>query len=366
MTTSAPARLHALGQSLWLDNIRRDLLDTGTLARYISELSVTGLTSNPTIYDKAIGGSPAYDSAVRSAAERGLDAEATFFELALDDLRRAADLFAPVHERTGGVDGFVSLEVSPLLAYDAAATAAEAKRLHRAGGRPNLFIKIPGTAEGLPAIEEAIFAGVPVNVTLLFSPAHYLGCMDAYTRGVERRVEAGLPPYVPSVASFFISRWDPAVASVVPAELKNGLGLAIGRQAYVDYRRFFAADRWQRLLNEGARPQRLLFASTGTKDPAASDTLYITGLAAPHTVNTMPEETLLAFADHGTIGDVLVDDGDAAAAGLRAYAAAGVEIDEVGAQLQTKGAAAFVDSWNQLLDRIRAKAGAAALGEVSS
>jgi transaldolase len=356
MSINATARLHGLGQSLWLDNIRRELLDSGTLARYIGEFAITGLTSNPTIYDKAIGGSSDYDGAVRSAASRGLDAEATFFELALDDLRRAADLFAPVHERTGGVDGFVSLEVSPLLAYDAAATAAEAKRLHAVGARPNLFIKIPGTAEGLAAIEETIFAGVPVNVTLLFSPAHYLGCMEAYTRGIERRVEAGLAAYVPSVASFFISRWDPAVAGIVPAELKNGLGLAIGRQAYVDYRRFFASDRWARLLNEGARPQRLLFASTGTKDPAASDTLYVSGLAAPHTVNTMPEETLLAFADHGTIGELLADDGVGAAAGLARFTAAGVDIGQVGAELQSKGAESFVGSWNSLIARIEAKA----------
>ena len=256
----------------------------------------------------------------------------------------------------GGVDGFVSLEVSPLLAYDAAATQAEAARLHGLGGKPNLFIKIPGTPEGLAAIEETIFAGVPVNVTLLFSPAQYLGCMEAYTRGIERRVTAGLPAYVGSVASFFVSRWDTAVAATVPAELKNGLGLAIGRQAYVEYRRFFATDRWQRLLNEGARPQRLLFASTGTKDPAASDTLYISGLAAPNTVNTMPEDTLLALADHGVIGDVLPDDAAAAAAGLARFAAAGVDVEALGQELQQKGADAFVTSWNSLLGRIEAKA----------
>jgi transaldolase len=352
---NAPAQLHALGQSLWLDNITRGLLDTGTLARYMAELSVTGLTSNPTIYDRALGGTAAYDADVRDGAAKGLAPEAIFFDLALADLRRAADLFAPVHDRTGGVDGFVSLEVSPLLAYDAVATHAEAVRLHRQGERPNLFIKIPGTRQGLEAIEETIFAGVPVNVTLLFSPGHYRGCMEAYTRGIERRVEAGLPAYVGSVASFFISRWDAAVASSVPAELGNQLGLAIGREAYVGYRRFFGTDRWQRLLNEGARPQRLLFASTGTKDPSASDTLYVSGLVAPNTVNTMPEETLLALADHGTIGETLTADAAAAAAGLERFADAGVDIEALGDELQTKGARAFVTSWNALLGRIEAK-----------
>ena len=353
---NAPAQLHAVGQSLWLDNITRDLLDSGTLARYIADLSVTGLTSNPTIYDKAIGGTTAYDADIRDGAERGHAPDAIFFDLALADLRRAADLFAPVHARTGGVDGFVSLEVSPLLAHDGEATRAEAVRLHGLGERPNLFIKIPGTPEGLPAIEETIFAGVPVNVTLLFSPAQYLACMEAYTRGIERRVDAGLPAYVGSVASFFISRWDTAVAATVPAALKNQLGLAIGRQAYVDYRRFLATDRWQRILNEGARPQRLLFASTGTKDPAASDTLYVSGLAAPNTVNTMPEDTLLALTDHGSIGEVLTPDAGAAAAGLAQFTAAGVDVEALGRDLQSKGAAAFVTSWDSLLARIEAKA----------
>ena len=359
---NAPAKLHDLGQSLWLDNITRDLLESGTLARYIGELSVTGLTSNPTIYDKAIGGSTAYDAAVRSAGSRGLSAEATFFELALDDLTRAADLFRPIHDRTCGVDGFVSLEVSPLLAYDAAATAAEAARLHAAGGRPNLFIKIPGTPEGLPAIEDSIAAGVPVNVTLLFSPSQYLACMDAYTRGIERRVAAGLPPFVASVASFFVSRWDAAIAATIPTELRNGLGLAIGAKAYADYREYFASDRWGRLMNEGARPQRLLFASTGTKDPAASDVLYISGLAAPHTVNTMPEDTLLHFADHGAIPGALSADPAGADAALAAYAAAGVDVDALGHQLQVKGAESFVGSWASLLARIAEKAVEVAVG----
>jgi transaldolase len=348
-------QLNRAGQSLWLDNITRDLLTSGTLQRYIDDLAVTGLTSNPTIYDKAIGGTASYDDAVRSASARGASGDEIFFDLALDDLTRAADLFRPVHDRTGGVDGFVSLEVSPLLAYDSAATAREAARLHRLAGRPNLFIKIPGTAEGLRAIEDTIAGGVPVNVTLLFSPSHYLAQAEAYTRGIERRVEAGLPAHVASVASVFISRWDGAVAGTVPDDLRNRLGVAIGMRAYADYRRFFATDRWQRLLNVGARPQRLLFASTGTKDPAASDVLYVAGLAAPHTVNTMPEDTLLAFADHGSFGGMLPADAAAADALLARFAAAGVDVEAMGRDLQAKGAAAFVASWSSLLERIAAK-----------
>jgi len=348
--------LAGLGQSLWLDNITRTLLSSGTLARYIDELDVTGLTSNPTIYDRAIGGTDEYDAQIRAAAAAGTSGEETFFELALDDLRRAADLFRPVHDRTDGVDGFVSLEVSPLLAYDAAATAAEAVRLHAKGGRPNLFIKIPGTPDGLPAIEEAIFAGVPVNVTLLFSPAQTLACAEAYTRGIERRVEAGLPAYVASVASLFISRWDPATAKQLPADMQNELGLAIGRQSYVEYRAFFATERWQRLLAAGARPQRLLFASTGTKDPSLPATLYITGLAAPDTVNTMPEETLLAtFASETGVEALDANAPDQ----LARFAAVGVDIDAVAGELQRKGAESFVGSWTSLLERIAGKAASA-------
>jgi len=356
-----PTRLIArAGQSLWLDNITRPMLEDGTLQRYIDELSVTGLTSNPTIYDKAIGGSDAYDGDIRAGVERGATPEDVFFSLALDDLRRAADLFAPVHARTAGVDGFVSLEVSPLLAYDAAQTHAEAVRLHALGGRPNLFIKIPGTPEGLGAIEDTIAAGVPVNVTLLFSPSQYRACMEAYTRGIERRVEAGLRPDVASVASVFVSRFDPAVETRVPAELRNGLGVAVGRKAYAEYRAFFATDRWLRLMNEGARPQRLLFASTGTKDPNASDTLYVSGLVAPYTVDTTPEPTLLAFADHGTVDRVLSPDPAEVDALLARYAAVGVDVETVGAELQVKGAESFVGSWQSLLARIEAKAGAMA------
>ena len=350
-------QLARTGQSLWLDNITRTMLDDGTLARYIDELSVTGLTSNPTIYDKAIGGSDAYDADIRAGAERGAAPEEAFFSLALDDLRRAADLFAPVHERTDGVDGFVSLEVSPLLAYDAAKTHAEAIRLHALGSRPNLFIKIPGTPEGLGAIEDTITAGVPVNVTLLFSMAQYRACMEAYTRGIERRVEAGLSPAVASVASVFVSRFDPAVVDRVPAELHNQLGVAIGRKAYAEYRAYFSTDRWLRLMNEGARPQRLLFASTGTKDPAASDTLYVAGLVAPYTVDTTPEPTLLAFADHGKVDRVLPADSTEADALLARFAAAGVDVEAVGTELQVKGAELFVASWTSLMGRIEEKVG---------
>ena len=346
-----------LGQRLWLDNITRPLLDSGTLQRYIDELDVTGLTSNPTIYDRAIGGTDAYDAQIADAARAGKSGEDTFFELALDDLRRAADKFRPVHDRTDGVDGFVSLEVSPLLAYDTAATAAEAKRLHDLGGRPNLFIKIPGTPEGLPAIEETIFAGVPVNVTLLFSPAQYLACAEAYTRGIERRVEAGLPAYVASVASLFVSRWDPATAKQLPEDLQNQVGLAIGRQCYVEYRDFFGSDRWQGLIAKGARPQRLLFASTGTKDPSLPPTLYITGLAAPDTVNTMPEETLLATG----AADLPVSALDANAPDqLARFEAAGVDVSQVAGELQHNGAASFVGSWTSLLERIAGKVDAIA------
>jgi transaldolase len=353
---TATRDLHQLGQSIWLDNITRPMLDSGTLARYIAELDVTGLTSNPTIYDKAIGGSDDYDAAVRDAANAGLSAEEIFFDLALADLTRATDLFRPVYEATGGVDGFVSLEVSPLLAYDAAQTLSDAKRLHAKGGRQNLFIKIPGTPEGLVAIEEAILAGVPINVTLLFSPAQYLACAEAYTRGIERRVEAGLSAYVPSVASLFVSRWDGIVADRVPAELQLKLGLAVGAAAYADYVAFYATPRWEALKAKGAKPQRLLFASTGTKDPTASQTLYVDGLAAPATVNTMPEDTLLALAVSDVEIRALPTDGVAAREMLARFEDAGVSIDGVGLELQQKGAASFVTSWGSLVARVTEKA----------
>lgn len=345
-------QLRNAGQSLWLDNITRELLDSGTLDRYVAELSVTGLTSNPTIYDRAIGGSTAYDSDIGAGAARGLGAEDIYFGLALDDLRRAADVFSPIHTRTSAVDGFVSLEVSPLLAHDASATYGEAVRLHQLGKRSNLLIKIPGTPEGLVAIEDCIFAGVPVNVTLLFSVSQYLACAEAYLRGIERRVDVGLPAHVASVASLFVSRWDAAVSDRVPPALVNRLGLAVGKQAYSEYRRILASDRWQRLFNVGARPQRLLFASTGTKDPAAPDTLYVAGLAAPNTINTMPEETLLAFADHGVVSELLDPEPVDAVKQLHAFTAAGIDVDALGAELQAKGARSFEDSWRSLLARI--------------
>ena len=349
------ATLRAAGQSLWLDNITRDLLTSGTLEWYIAELSVTGLTSNPTIYDKAIEGTDAYDTQIREGRDSGLATEDLFFELALDDLRQAADAFRPVFDRSSGVDGWVSLEVSPLLANDTRATVREAIRLHGRADRPNLFIKIPGTQAGLVAIEEAIFAGIPVNVTLLFTAEHYLSAAEAYLRGIERRIEVGLDPAIASVASVFVSRWDSAVAGKVTGALEATLGLAMGRRIYATYRRLLASDRWQRLANEGARPQRLLFASTGTKDPQASDILYVAGLAAPHTVNTMPEGTLLAFADHGTVGSLLPARGGDAEKVLAEIGAAGVDIDDLGRRLQEDGATAFVRSWEQLLACIAAK-----------
>jgi transaldolase len=348
----ATRKLHELGQSLWLDNITRGLLTSGTLHRYIQELSVTGLTSNPTIFDHAIKNSSDYDDAIRQKVKEGKSGEELFFELAIEDLRKAADLFRPIHDRTNGVDGWVSLEVSPLLAHDTSGTLAAAKALHARAERPNLFIKIPGTKEGLPAIEEAIFAGAPVNVTLLFSRDQYVAAAEAYLRGIERRISAGLNPDVGSVASLFVSRWDVAIADKAPAELRNQLGVAIAGQVYESYRVLLDSPPWQRIFNAGARAQRLLFASTGTKDPKASDTLYVRALAAPFTVNTMPEATLKALADHGTIGETLAAHfGD----GLDRFAKAGINTDALGSQLQDEGAASFVKSWNDLIECITSK-----------
>jgi len=345
----ATQRLHEAGQSIWLDNITRSLLSGGTLSRYIKELSVTGLTSNPTIFDHAIKNSHDYDAAIQEKTARGLAGEELFFDLALEDLTRAADLFRPIHGATNGVDGWVSLEVSPTLAYDAASTVAAAKDLHARAARPNLFIKIPGTAEGIPAIEEAIFAGVPVNVTLLFSREQYLGAAEAYLRGIERRVAAGKNPLVGSVASVFVSRWDSAVAGKAPADLDGRLGIAMAQRTYKAYRDLLASDRWLRLVNFGARSQRLLWASTGTKDPKASDVVYVKSLAAPHSVNTMPEKTLLALADHGEIGAMLPADGGDAEQLLERFQRAGVDLDALGAKLQRDGADSFVASWQELL-----------------
>jgi transaldolase len=351
----ATAKLHEIGQSIWLDNITRDLLESGTLARYIAEMSVTGLTSNPTIFDHAIKGSSDYDAAIRSKLKTGKSGEALFFELALADITRAADLFRPIFDRTRGVDGWVSLEVSPLLAYDTKTTLAVAKELFARAGRPNLFIKIPGTPQGLPAIEEAIFAGVPINVTLLFSREHYLAAADAYLRGIERRIAGGLPPDVGSVASVFISRWDVAVAGKVRPPLVNKLGIAIGQRTYKAYCDLIASPRYRRVMNEGGRPQRLLFASTGTKDPKASDVLYVEALAAPFTVNTMPEATLLDLYDHGNVGATTPPDGGDCEAVLAQFKDAGVDIDALAATLQSEGAASFVKSWNELMSVLASK-----------
>jgi transaldolase len=347
--------LHNLGQSIWLDNITRDLLTSGTLKRYIDELSVTGLTSNPTIFDHAIKSSSAYDAAIRAGLAKGKSGEVLFFDLALEDLTQAADLFRPIYDRTDGVDGWVSLEVSPLLAYDTKSTLAAAKELHTRAGRPNLLIKIPGTKEGLPAIEEAIFAGVPINVTLLFSREHYVAAAEAFLRGVERRIDAGLKADVGSVASVFISRWDVAVMGKVPDALRDKLGIAIANRTYRAYRDLLCSPRWQRVYNAGARPQRLLWASTGTKDPKASDVLYVKALAAPFTVNTMPEGTLKALADHGEISEIMSADGGQCEALLDQFAKAGINVDTLAAQLQEEGAKSFVTSWNELMGVIDSK-----------
>jgi transaldolase len=351
----ATQTLHDLGQSLWLDNITRGLLRTGTLRRYIDELSVTGLTSNPTIFDHAIKNSNDYDAAIKRLHAAGKPPEDLFFELALEDVTGAADLFGDVHERTRGVDGWVSLEVSPLLAHDARATVAAAKELHARARRSNLFIKVPGTPEGLPAIEEAIFAGVPINVTLLFSADQYLAAADAFLRGIERRIDAGLKPDVDSVASIFISRWDVAVAGKVPEALKNRLGIAVAGRTYKAYLERLNSPRWMRAYNAGMRPQRLLWASTGTKDPKASDVLYVKALAAPFTVNTMPEGTLHALAEHGDIGAMLPADGGDSEAVLTRFAEAGIDVNALSSELQDEGAKSFVKSWNDLMQVIGSK-----------
>jgi len=351
----ATKELHDLGQSLWLDNITRDLLDTGTLKRYIDELSVTGLTSNPTIFEHAISKSNSYDAEIGRLLSKGLSGEELFFELAVQDLTRAADLFAPVHERTAGNDGFVSLEVSPLLANDTKGSVAAATSLHKKANRPNLFIKIPGTKEGNQAIEESIAGGVAINVTLLFSRAHYVASAEAYMRGIERRVAAGLSPDIRSVASVFLSRWDGATMDKVPDRLRDKLGIAIGQQIYKAYRDILESDRWQRLANFGARPQRLLFASTGTKDPKASDVLYIGALAAPNTIDTIPEKTLLAFGDHGKVSGTLPRDGGDCETVLDDFRKAGIDLEQLAADLQSHGARSFDESWQNLLGAIESK-----------
>ena len=348
-------QLHNLGQSLWLDNITRGLLTSGTLRRYRDEFCITGLTSNPSIFDHAIMNSSFYDDAIDQKRKEGKSGEDLFFELALEDLRQATDLFRPIYDATGGLDGWASLEVSPLLAYDAASSVKEAVQLHDRARRPNLFIKIPGTSEGAIAIEEATFAGVPVNVTLLFSREHYLASAEAYLRGVERRIAAGLDPKVRSVASVFISRWDKAVMGKVPKELQDLLGIAIAQRTYKAYRELLASERWQKLASAGAWPQRLLWASTGTKDPNASDVLYIEALAAPDTINTIPDKTLLAFADHGKLSGVLPVDGGDAERVIARFAEVGIDDNQIAAELQREGAESFVKAWKDLIDRIDSK-----------
>ncbi len=350
--------LHNLGQSIWLDNITRDLLNSGTLKHYIDDLSVTGLTSNPTIFDHAIKNSSAYDAAIGDGLRNGKATEQIFFDLALDDITRAAQMFLPIHQETNGVDGWVSLEVSPMLAHDTASTLREARELYARASQPNLFIKIPGTKEGVPAIEEAIFAGIPVNVTLLFSREQYLAAAEAFLRGVERRLAAGLNPNVGSVASIFVSRWDAAVAAKAPQPLRNQLGIAIAMRTYRAYREVLSSERWQRIYNAGARPQRLLWASTGTKDPKASDILYVNALAAPFTVNTMPEATLKALAGYTVLGSILPADGGDSEKVLAEFSQAGIDIDALASQLQDDGAKSFVKSWEELMGVIASKAAA--------
>jgi transaldolase len=352
---NAMQRLRALGQSLWIDNISRGLLEDGTLGGYIRDFAITGLTSNPTIFDHAVTQTSRYDEAIRIKARAGLSGEALFIELAIEDLRQAADLFRPIHDVTAGVDGWVSLEVSPVLADNAAATIHAASQLHARAQRPNLYIKIPGTPAGLPAIEESIYAGVPVNVTLLFSREQYLAAAEAYMRGIERRIAVGRDPRVSSVASIFVSRWDVAIKDKVPQRLRNQLGIGIAQRAYRAYRELLAASRWQKLAGAGALPQRLLWASTGTKDPTAPDVLYVEALAAPDTINTMPDKTLLAFADHGTVKSAMPPDGGQAEDLLTEFAREGVDVLALATELQREGAAAFADSWQSLLASIAAK-----------
>jgi transaldolase len=352
--------LHDLGQSLWLDNITREILDNGTLRRYVAELSVTGLTSNPTIFDEAIGNGSAYDAGIQQKSRAGLIGETLFLELALEDLRRAADVFRPAYDRTGGTDGWVSMEVSPLLARNTQATIESALRIHKLADRPNLYVKIPGTAQGVPAIEAAIFAGVPVNVTLLFSREQYLAVASAYMRGLERRLAAGLDLRIGSVASLFVSRWDRAVSEKVPPELRNRLGVAVALQTYRAHCELLETKRWRDLAAAGALKQRMLWASTGVKDPKAPADLYVTALAAPETIDTMPEKTLLAFAEHGIVKSVMPKDGGDAEKVLESFAEAGVDVDELAAKLQVEGAQSFVNSWAELMQRIAEKSAALA------
>jgi len=353
-------KLHRLGQSLWLDNISRVLLDDGTLRRYIDDFAITGLTSNPTIFDEAIGTTDAYDDAIRAKAKAGQTGETLFTDLALEDLRRAADLFRPAFDATDGVDGWVSMEISPLLAADTAGSIAAAAATHRKAECPNLYVKIPGTPEGTAAIEQSIFDGIPINVTLLFSREQYLAAAGAYMRGIERRIAGGRDPRVPSVASLFVSRWDKAIGEKASPGLRNRLGIAMGQRTYRAYRELLASPRWRKLAAAGARPQRLLWASTGTKDPNASDTLYVEALAAPDTIDTLPEKTLRAFADHGEIKGLMAEDGGGCETILASYAREGIDVDALALRLQREGAQTFVKSWQELMTRIAGKSDALA------
>ena len=350
-------QLRSLGQSLWLDQISRELLDSGRLAHFIQNLGITGLTSNPTIFEGAISAGSAYDADIARLTGLGKSGEAIFLELEMADLRRAADLFRPVHEATQGVDGWVSLELSPLLAADSKGSIAAAERIYHEAARPNLFIKIPGTPQGLLAIEESIYRGVPINVTLLFSREQYLAAAEAYLRGIERRIAAGRDPRTASVASLFVSRWDKAIETA-PKPLRNRLGIAIAQRTYRAYRELLASPRWRKLSEAGAMPQRLLWASTGTKDPEAPDTLYVDALAAPDSIDTLPEKTLLAVGDHGKVTGVMAADGGDAEKTLAEFTAAGINVEAIAEQLQREGAAAFVKSWNGLMQRIADKGGA--------
>ncbi len=348
-------QLHDLGQSLWIDNISRETLNDGSLAKLISDYSVTGLTSNPTIFEKAMGQGDAYDDAIARMAREGRATEDLFFALAVDDLQHAADLFLPAHEASGGVDGWVSLEVSPLLVDDTRGTIQAAASLHAQAARKNLFIKIPGTPEGLPAIEEAIYQGIPVNVTLLFSREQYLAAAEAYMKGIERRLNDGKSPLVESVASLFVSRWDTGAKDTLSDPLQNKLGIAIAMRTYKAYRDLLASERWKRLAAAGAHPQRLLWASTGTKDPKVPESLYVEALAAPDTVNTMPEKTLKAFARDGHVGDPMPVDGGYAEQTLDEIRREGVDIDALATRLQQEGGDSFKKSWNSLIGGLEEK-----------
>jgi transaldolase len=348
-------KLNQQGLSIWLDNITRKMLDNGVLQKYITELSVTGLTSNPSIFEAAIAKTSDYDAAITNISKPGITDEEVFFDLAIEDIQRAADLFLSVFEKTNGLDGFVSIEVSPLLAYDTENTLKAAKDIHQKVNRPNAFIKIPGTPEGLPAIEKAIAEGIPVNVTLLFSAEQYEAAALAWLKGVETRIGLGLNPDVRSVASVFVSRWDKAVAEKAPLALRNKLGIAVMQKTYHAYQQFLNSERVQRVMNFGAFPQRLLWASTGTKDPDASDVLYVTNLVAPYTVNTIPENTLLAFADHGETGEPMPDNTKSADQILKQFEDISVNYLQLAEQLQKEGAEAFNKSWENLIDSISTK-----------